>query len=105
MRTGGRMEQQNDSTAELIERLTDKVGGLQEALVSRDVIGQAKGILMERFHLTADQAFERLRSASQEHNVKLRELAVLVAETGQWPIELGRNSPNGDSSSRAVTAD
>ena len=35
-----------DSEAEAIARLTDKVEGLQEALLSRDVIGQAKGILM-----------------------------------------------------------
>ena len=31
---------------------------LQQALLSRDVIGQAKGIIMERERVTADQAFE-----------------------------------------------
>ena len=50
-------ERQNDTTAEMVERLTEKVDGLQEALLSRDIIGQAKGILMERLHLTADLAF------------------------------------------------
>jgi AmiR/NasT family two-component response regulator len=84
-----------DPQAETIERLTDKVDGLQEALLSRDVIGQAKGILMERFHLTADQAFDQLRDSSQQLNLKLRELAARVAETGQWPIELDGQSLNG----------
>ncbi len=88
-------DQSQDAAALQIEQLTDKVEGLQEALLSRDVIGQAKGILMERFHLTPDQAFEQLRGASQQLNVKLRELAARVAETGQWPIELDGQSKNG----------
>jgi GAF domain-containing protein len=58
---------------------------LQQALTSRDVIGQAKGIIMERERLTADQAFEVLRKASQHRNVKLRDVAEQVASTGQLP--------------------
>jgi len=56
---------------------------LQQALLSRDVIGQAKGILMERLKITPDVAFEALRNASQHLNVKLREVAREVAETGK----------------------
>jgi hypothetical protein len=48
---------------------------LGEALRSRDVIGQAKGILMERRGYDAEQAFDVLRRTSQELNVKLREVA------------------------------
>lgn len=48
---------------------------LREALSSRDVIGQAKGILMERRGYTADEAFAVLRRTSQDLNVKLREVA------------------------------
>jgi AmiR/NasT family two-component response regulator len=59
--------------------------GLQIALESRDVIGQAKGILMAREHVTADEAFDILRTTSQHLNVKLRELAARVAETGELP--------------------
>ena len=58
---------------------------MDEALRSRDVIGQAKGILMAREGLTADQAFDSLRRASQRLNVKLRELAAEVAYTGEPP--------------------
>ena len=73
-------------TTDLIQQLTDKVEGLEEALLSRDVIGQAKGILMERLHLTSDQAFEELRAASQKHNRKVRDIAAEVADTGEWPV-------------------
>ena len=59
--------------------------GLQEALASRDMIGQAKGVLMERERLTGEQAFQRLRSLSNDRNVKLRDLARDIAETGEVP--------------------
>lgn len=59
--------------------------GLQQAVASRDIIGQAKGVLMERERLSAVQAFERLRELSNHHNVKLRELARHIAETGELP--------------------
>jgi GAF domain-containing protein len=48
---------------------------LKEALRTRDVIGQAKGILMEREQISGDAAFDLLRKTSQGANVKLRELA------------------------------
>ena len=52
------------------------------AMLSRTVIGQAEGILMERFRLTAEQAFEVLSRLSQDTNRKLVELARELAETG-----------------------
>ena len=61
---------------------------LREALESRDVIGQAKGILMEREKVTADEAFDMLRRSSQRLNRKLRELALRLAETGEEPTDL-----------------
>jgi GAF domain-containing protein len=54
---------------------------LEEALQSRDVIGQAKGIIQAREHLGPDAAFERLRELSQHRNIKLRELAQAVVES------------------------
>src|SRR3954467_8009164 len=52
-----------------------KLGHATMALVNRDLIGQAKGILMERFRLTADQAFDVLDRVSQELNRKLVDIA------------------------------
>jgi GAF domain-containing protein len=48
---------------------------LQEALTSRAVIDQAKGILMGQHRVGADEAFDILRTTSQRENRKLRELA------------------------------
>jgi GAF domain-containing protein len=48
---------------------------LQRAIESRDVIGQAKGIIMAHRGVSADQAFDILRRASQDLNVKLVDLA------------------------------
>ncbi|MGH3380788.1 MAG: GAF and ANTAR domain-containing protein [Actinoallomurus sp.] len=48
---------------------------LAEAMRSRAVIEQAKGVLMADHHIDADQAFERLVQLSQRSNVKLRDVA------------------------------
>ncbi|OBG72549.1 MULTISPECIES: GAF and ANTAR domain-containing protein [unclassified Mycobacterium] len=55
-------------------------GQFLSALASRDVIGQAKGILMTRFGVDAVQAFELLKRLSQDRNVKLIDVARGVAE-------------------------
>jgi hypothetical protein len=61
-----------------------EMAGLMAALRSRDVIGQAKGILMERHRLSADDAFEMLRKVSQERNVKLVTVADELCLTGAF---------------------
>jgi GAF domain-containing protein len=58
---------------------------LRTALESRDIIGQAKGILMERFRLNADQAFQLLVAVSQHQHRKLRDVADDLASTGDMP--------------------
>ncbi|WP_424187168.1 ANTAR domain-containing protein [Actinokineospora sp. G85] len=55
---------------------------LRAAIDSRDLIGQAKGILMQRRGITAEEAFTVLREASQRLNVKLTEVATRVAAGG-----------------------
>jgi GAF domain-containing protein len=57
--------------------LTEQLHG---ALSSRDVIGQAKGILMARAQIDRDEAFRLLRERSQQQNRKLREVAEEVVE-------------------------
>jgi GAF domain-containing protein len=58
---------------------------LRNALVTRELVGQAQGILMERERITAEQAFDILRRASQHLNIKLREVAQDVVDTGERP--------------------
>ncbi|AWK74791.1 hypothetical protein CBI38_27775 [Rhodococcus oxybenzonivorans] len=56
---------------------------LQSALVSRDVIGQAKGMIMERFNVDAIRAFEMLTHLSQETNTRLHAVAEQIVERGK----------------------
>lgn len=58
---------------------------LRRAIESRDLIGQAKGILMERHRVTAEQAFAVLSTASQRTNRKLVEIAESLVHTGEVP--------------------
>jgi GAF domain-containing protein len=58
---------------------------LRSGLVTRTVIGQAEGILMERLRITADQAFALLSRLSQQSNVKLRDVARNLVATGEIP--------------------
>ncbi len=58
---------------------------LHDALTTREVIGQAQGILMERERITADHAFDVLRRASQHLNRKLRDVAQDLVDTGVRP--------------------
>ena len=62
---------------------------LHEALASRDVIGQAKGMLMERLRMSPEDAFDILRRSSQRLNRRLRDIAQSLTETG----ELSENGP------------
>ncbi|QNE20470.1 GAF and ANTAR domain-containing protein [Kribbella qitaiheensis] len=54
---------------------------LWQAIESRRLIGQAQGILMERFDLSEEQAFAVLRRYSQDSNVRLREIAKRLIQT------------------------
>jgi hypothetical protein len=61
----------------------DRTESQQRAVASRDVIGQAKGILIERHGVSADEAFTRLVRCSQETNIRLADVASwLVHENG-----------------------
>jgi GAF domain-containing protein len=53
----------------------------RHALASRDIIGQAKGMLMERHQINADKAFSLLRELSQESNTPVAELSRRIAAT------------------------
>jgi GAF domain-containing protein len=68
--------------AEAADRATADVANMRQAMASRSVIEQAKGILMERYKVTAEQAFTLLTHASQRSNIKLREIAEELTATG-----------------------
>jgi len=64
----------------------DQVDHLQRALESRAVIDQAKGILIERHKVTADEAFQILARASMTANVKVRAIAEQLVHTGEFEL-------------------
>jgi GAF domain-containing protein len=61
---------------------------LVEAVDARKLIGQAMGILMERFAVDGDRAFAILRRYSQDNNIKLRAVAEQLIETRKLPGQL-----------------
>ncbi|MGQ1795852.1 GAF and ANTAR domain-containing protein [Kocuria oceani] len=66
-----------------------QIAHLTEALATRDLIGQAKGVLMERYKITAQQAFLLLSTASSRANLKLRDVAEQLTTTGTLPTTQG----------------
>jgi transcriptional regulator with GAF, ATPase, and Fis domain len=58
---------------------------LETAVTNRTVIGQAEGILMERFDISAEHAFSVLRRVSQQRNVKLSRVAEQLVTTRETP--------------------
>lgn len=60
----------------------DRARQFQTALFNRTVIGQAQGMLMQRYQLDPAQAFAVLKRVSQRENRKLREIAVQIVTKG-----------------------
>jgi AmiR/NasT family two-component response regulator len=58
---------------------------MHTALGSRQLIGEATGILRERFALTSEQAFAVLKRLSSQQNIKLFAVAQHVVDTGTLP--------------------
>ncbi|GAA2085255.1 GAF and ANTAR domain-containing protein [Aeromicrobium halocynthiae] len=63
------------------------VDQLKDAMSRRTLIGQAEGILMERFGMDGERAFALLRRLSQHRNVKLYDLAEHLVRTRELPAE------------------
>jgi len=77
------------SLATALQEQRNRAANLELALATNREIGQAIGILMATDHLTATQAFERLRAASQHSHRKLRDIAADVTETGVLAVVAG----------------
>jgi GAF domain-containing protein len=65
----------------------------QSALASRDIIGQAKGMIMERFDVDAVRAFELLVRVSQNSNIRVAEVAEEIVSRGSEPEILKQYEP------------
>src|SRR5436309_7169083 len=79
--------------------LRREIGELRYALESRMTIGQATGMLMERYKVGADRAWRVLVRASQTRNIKIRDLAAkMTADPGSaeaYPEKWPSRGPDG----------
>ena len=73
---------------ELTSILARRAAQLQEALDSRIVIEQAKGVLCERYSIDADQAFKVLRRGARSNRMRIHDLAASVIASRTTPPEL-----------------
>ncbi len=80
--------------AEIQRALREQVANLREALTSRAMIDQAKGILMERCGFDAETAFECLSQTSQRQNVKVRDLAERLTVDAQRRVPQSELQPS-----------
>lgn len=69
------------ASADETEQLHLQLAQLRDKLASQPVIEQAKGMLMQTFGVSADDAFGILRMLSQNSNVRLRWIARCVVES------------------------
>lgn len=66
---------------------------LQQALESRIVIEQAKGVLAERFGVAPDEAFQVLRRGARNHRIRVHDLAARVVASRETPDEIEAPRP------------
>ncbi|MGW7278058.1 ANTAR domain-containing protein [Streptomyces sp. NPDC054844] len=69
--------------AERLHVLQEEVHQLRQAIASRPVIDQARGVLMALHACTSDEAWHILREASQLSNTKLRTVAAAVTASAE----------------------
>ena len=104
----GQIREEVDSDlATRLAEAEERVVQLEEALESRIVIEQAKGVLAERLAISVGEAFDILRYAARSHRTKLREVARKVVEEGQTPtsvvVAIARSSRIRAASMREIT--
>jgi ANTAR domain. len=77
-----------ESLQALVASLTERNAQLERALESRIVIEQAKGVLIERFDLAPDHAFEILRRASRTQRRRVHLIAAEVVASRDTPAAI-----------------
>jgi AmiR/NasT family two-component response regulator len=85
-RIGGTAEVER--LVELTRSLVERNAQLQQALDTRIVIEQAKGVLSERLALGTDEAFLLLRRAARNHRLRIHALAGKVVASRETPAEI-----------------
>jgi GAF domain-containing protein len=71
------------------EEVRDLADHLERRAESRAVVEQAKGVLMERYGIDADQAYQLLARAARHAETRVRAVAAGLVRTGEFPRRLG----------------
>jgi AmiR/NasT family two-component response regulator len=79
-----------DQLLALVDALKERNRQLEEALGSRVVIEQAKGMLAERHGLQVDEAFHLMRRASRNNRIRIHDLAAATVCARETPSEIAR---------------
>ena len=61
-------------------KLLDELSETRQKLAERKVIERAKGLLMARYELSEDQAYQKLRSMAMNKKLKLAEIAQRILD-------------------------
>jgi len=85
---GGTLAGTEERLRALVVALAERNAQLEEALESRVLIEQAKGMLAERWGVAPDSAFGLLRGAARAHRMRVRDLALCVLVSRTTPPEL-----------------
>ena len=75
--------------APTLDELHEELAGLQRALETRTLIGQATGILAASLRLRTDQGWELLRIASTVSNIRLRDVARVLVDSNDGRLRAG----------------
>jgi hypothetical protein len=86
---GAPVSDAEQALADALAATRDELRVLRKAVQLRAVIEQAKGVLVERHAISLDEAFARLRTMSQEHNVRLVEVAATMVGVRLPALEEG----------------
>ena len=62
------------------QKLLDELSDTRQKLAERKLVDRAKGLLMTRYRLSEDQAYQRLRSLAMNKNMKLAEVAQRILD-------------------------
>jgi serine phosphatase RsbU (regulator of sigma subunit) len=82
-----------EELAARVHSLSGEVAGLRRAMRTRGIIEQAKGMLAQRLGCTPEEAFAHLSRLSQEHNLRLSELAARLVDRTLSVLGPGHRPP------------
>lgn len=70
--------------AEEVEKLKEEIDDLREAVENRKIVEKAKGMLMEKNHVTEGEAYRMMQKSAMDKRKSLRRVADMILRQGEW---------------------